>query len=178
MGKATAVALVLFATLSAACNSGSPAGSPTASGPAALNATSAPLLPTTVTALPNTDVAAFHQLLTQLKGTPVVVNVWASWCTPCVAEAPLFKTAATNNPQIQFLGVDIQDSRSGATSFLLSHSIPYPSLFDPAGAIRTDLGSIGQPVTVFYDSQGNQVAKFDGQIGADQLAADLSKIGA
>jgi thiol-disulfide isomerase/thioredoxin len=174
--KSTLVALALATTLSAACSGGSPAVSPAASGPPASNAAIAPLLPTSVTALPNTDVAAFHQLLAQLKGTPVVVNIWASWCTPCVAEAPLLKAAAQKNPQIQFLGVDIQDSRNGAVGFLISHAIPYPSLFDPAGAIRTDLGSIGQPVTVFYDAAGNQVAKVDGQMGADQLAADIAKI--
>jgi thiol-disulfide isomerase/thioredoxin len=176
MTKPALAVLVLASTVFAACGGGSPAASPTVTGPAALNATTVPMLPTSVTALPNTDVAAFHQLLAQLKGTPVVVNVWASWCTPCVAEAPLLKAAALKNPDIQFLGVDIQDSRSGATGFLISHGVPYPSLFDPAGAIRTDLGSIGQPVTAFYDAQGNQVAKVDGQIGADQLAAELAKI--
>jgi cytochrome c biogenesis protein CcmG/thiol:disulfide interchange protein DsbE len=134
------------------------------------------MLPTTVAALPNTDVAGFHQLLAQLKGTPVVVNIWASWCTPCIAEAPLLTAAAQKNTNIQFIGVDIQDSRDGATRFLIDHGVPYPSLFDPAGAIRTDLGSIGQPVTVFYDAQGNQVAKVDGQIGADQLATEIAKI--
>jgi thiol-disulfide isomerase/thioredoxin len=175
MAKPTLVALVAT-TLLVACGNGTAAVSPTAPGPAALNATAAPLLPTSVTALENTDVTAFHQLLAQLKGTRVVVNIWASWCTPCVAEAPLLKAAALKNPHVQFLGVDVLDSRSAAVGFLISQGVPYPSLFDPAGAIKTDLGSLGQPVTVFYDAEGNQVAKVDGQIGADQLAADIAKI--
>ena len=159
--------------VAAACTGGGVAAT---TGSPAVNATIAPLLPTTVSALPNMDVAGFHQLLAQLKGTPVVVNVWASWCLPCLAETPLLKGAAGKRPDVQFLGVDILDSRDGATSYIRAHSIPYPSVFDPSGSIRTDLGSFGQPVTLFYSADGALVAKVDGQIGADTLATDLAKI--
>ena len=160
------------------CWSAAPAvgGVPATPGSPAVNAATAPLLPTTVSALPNMDVSGFHQLLTQLKGTPVVVNVWASWCVPCLAEAPLLKAAAAKRPDVQFVGVDILDSRDGATGYIQAHSIPYPSVFDPSGSIRTDLGSFGQPVTVFYSADGTLVAKVDGQIGGDTLTADLAKI--
>ena len=176
MAKPTLAALLLIAGLGAACGGGPAGASPADPGPPALNATVAPLLPTHVAALPNMDVASFHQLLAQLKGTPVVVNIWATSCIPCVAEAPLLRAAAVKNPNIQFLGIDIQDSRSGAVGFLISHAVPYPSLFDPDAAIRTDLGFFGQPDTVFFDAQGNQVAKVYGPMAADQLAAQLAKI--
>jgi cytochrome c biogenesis protein CcmG/thiol:disulfide interchange protein DsbE len=169
----SSLAITLF---SGACGGSGGGDRPTPTSPPAANATTAPLLPTAVTALPNMDVSGFHQLLAQLRGTPVVVNVWASWCVPCKAEAPLLTAAAEQHRDIQFLGVDIQDSRDGAANFLVTHAIPYPSVFDPAAAIRTDLGSFGQPVTVFFAADGTMVAKVDGQIGADALAADIAKI--
>jgi thiol-disulfide isomerase/thioredoxin len=134
------------------------------------------LLPTDVASLPPMDVATFHRLLGQLRGTPVVVNVWGSWCAPCVAEVPLLRSAAEGHASVQFLGVDIQDSRNGAVSFIRKYRVPYPSVFDPTAAIRTDLGSFGQPDTYFFDRGGRMVARYDGQISAGTLDADLAKI--
>jgi len=142
----------------------------------AANATTAPLLPTTVNALPSTDVATFHELLSQLKGTPVVVNIWANWCDPCKVEAPLLSAAARAHRGVQFVGVDIQDSRDQALGFLTRYNVPYPSLFDPAGAIKTDLGTIGQPDTYFYDANGTRVDAVIGPLTQPSLDAGLAKI--
>lgn len=168
------VAAACAGLLLAACagTSDPPAG--TAS--PALVVTPAPLLPGTVDALPTMNVDAFHELLGQLRGTPVVVNVWASWCGPCEREAPLLSAASREHRDVQFLGVDIQDSREGAEAFIAEHGLPYPSVFDPSAAIRTDLGSIGQPVTAFYDARGTQVEKWDGEIGGDTLERYLGEI--
>ena len=102
--------------MAAACGgSGSDPGGAADVGPPARNATTAALLPTHVAALPTFDVQTYHELLTQLRGTPVVVNVWAAWCGPCKAEAPLLHTASqTYGDRVQFLGVDILDSLDGA----------------------------------------------------------------
>src|SRR5438094_202055 len=60
------------------------------------------------TALPQLDPARFRQLLAQLRGKPVVVNIWASWCGPCIAEAPDLAAAAREfQGRVQFLGVDV-----------------------------------------------------------------------
>jgi thiol-disulfide isomerase/thioredoxin len=142
----------------------------------ALIVRAAPLLPADVASLPPMDVTGFHKLLGQLQGIPVVVNIWGSWCAPCIAEAPLLSSAAEQHPGVQFLGVDIQDSRNGAVSFIQRFRIPYPSVFDPTAAIRTDFGSFGQPDTYFFDARGQMVARYDGQIPADTLEADLAKI--
>jgi cytochrome c biogenesis protein CcmG/thiol:disulfide interchange protein DsbE len=143
----------------------------------AINATAAPSLPSTVNGLPAMDVAEFHALLGQLKGTPVVVNVWAAWCGPCRTEAPLLVAAAKANPGVQFLGVDIEDSIDGARTFLstYAHGITYPSVFDPKGAIKTDLGAFGQPDTYFYDATGSQVDAVPGLLSSATLQAGLTK---
>ncbi len=133
-------------------------------------------LPSTVAELPTADAAAFRGLLDELQGTPVVVNLWASWCEPCEREMPMLSEAAADYPDVQFLGVDTLDSREGAEAFIAEYSVPFPSLFDPDGAIRTELGSFGLPVTVFFDAEGNEVAKVDGELGQSALDEHLAEI--
>ena len=157
--------------LAAACSRGT-ASDPRSSdaGASARNAATAPLLPTSVAELPTFDVDIYLNLLAQLRGTPVVVNVWASWCAPCKAEVPLLREASqTYGDRVQFLSVDILDTRDGARGFIADRGINYPSVFDPPGAIRDSLGMIGQPVTVFYDADGNVVSSWDGQLSESAL---------
>ena len=135
-----------------------------------------PRLPTSVTELPSADVETFRALLEDLRGTPVVVNLWASWCEPCEREMPMLAQAARAHPDVQFLGVDSLDSREGAEGFIAEVGVPFPSLFDPDGVIRTDLDSFGLPVTVFFDADGNQVAKVDGELSQARLDEHLSAI--
>jgi len=172
------VALVVVA-LAACGGGGSTEASPTTGAGAspALVLSPVPSLPTSVDELPEMDVAGYEALLGELRGTPVVVNFWASWCGPCQAEAPRFTAAAAEyGDRVQFLGVDILDDRTSAAGFIDEHGLPYPNVFDPGGAIRTDLGSIGQPVSAFYDADGNLVAKVDGEISEKDLAANLEAI--
>lgn len=161
--------------ITAACTGGTTPNPSSVLPTPAANATTVPLLPTTVNGLPATDVATFHELLGQLKGTPVVVNVWGSWCGPCKSEAPLLSAAARAHPGVQFVGVDIEDSRDGALGFLTTYDITYPSVFDPGGAIKTDLGAIGQPDTFFYDANGTQVDAVIGVLSQASLDAGLAK---
>jgi thiol-disulfide isomerase/thioredoxin len=135
-------------------------------------------LPTSPEALPLVDVAGYHQLLAGLHGTPVVVNVWASWCGPCRDEAPLLRQAFLDHPSVQFLGVDVQDSRDGAVGFIRRYAIPYPSLFDPPGDIRTALGLQGQPDTLFYDTNGVLLLQVLGPLRQSALDQGLAKIAA
>ena len=70
----------------------------------------------------------------------------------------------TYGDRVQFLGVDILDSIDGARGFIADHGLTYPSIFDPSGAIRDSLDMIGQPVTVFYDADGDVVSSYPGQL--------------
>lgn len=169
------VALVMVLGIGACSSNGEPGGSPAPSR-AALIVASGAGLPSTVSDLPAMDVEGFHDLLERVKGTPLVVNFWASWCEPCKREAPMLARAARSHPDVQFLGVDILDTKDGALQFIADHHVPYPSVFNPDGGIRTDLGSLGQPVTVFYTADGAEVAKTDGELSADVLRSNLALI--
>lgn len=169
-----AAALLAAMTL-AACTRGDT--TPSASATLATNATSAPLLPATVDALPAMDAGGFDDLLAQLHGTPVVVNFWASWCVPCKEETPLLVQAhRLNGDRVQFLGVDILDSREGAVRFLAEQGVGYPSVFDPANAIGISQDLFAPPMTRFYAADGTLVATVPGQLSARDLQANLQAI--
>jgi cytochrome c biogenesis protein CcmG, thiol:disulfide interchange protein DsbE len=168
-------AVVVLASVAVACTHGSPDQQvPTV--PASNPATAA-LLPTNVMALPSTDPASFQQLLGQLKGTPVVVNVWASWCEPCKKETPLLVDAAkTYAGQVQFLGLDVKDARPSAQQFLRQYGVTYPSLYDAPGTVQHSLDFFGQPDTIFYDASGRVVEKVPRPLDEPTLQAGIQRI--
>ena len=135
------------------------------------------LLPTDPYELPEFDLASYEALLSELEGTPVLVNVWASWCGPCEEEAPHLAAAhAEYGDRVQFLGVDILDERESARRFMREYGWTYPSVYDLPGAIRDGLGLLGQPVTLFYDASGELVATWTGALSEDVLRENLELI--
>lgn len=157
-----------------------PVPSATTDGPRgepALNATEAPLLPTDAQALPDVDPERFEALLSQLRGTPVLVNVWGSWCGPCTREAPALRAASEKyGDRVQFLGIDILDDRPSAREFMSRYGWRYPSLFDVRGAVRDALGYIGQPITLIYDERGDLSFEWQGEVSGERLDAELQKV--
>ena len=138
---------------------------------------SAAPLPTDPLALPRVDPAGYRAILARLRGTPVVVNFWGSWCEPCLEEAPeLAEVAGEFDGRVQFLGVDILDAREPARDFIRRFGWPYPSVFDPDDAIKTDLGYLGQPVTLVYDRGGEVAFDWVGAIDAERLRREIREV--
>jgi thiol-disulfide isomerase/thioredoxin len=166
----------LAVLVSTACSGGNAA--PVAvTGSPAVNATRASLLPTDALALPSFDFARFQDLLHQLQGTPVVVNIWGSWCGPCREEGPRLAAAAKKyGRRVQFIAVDDKDDRDPARAFILEMGWTYPSLFDPTESIKNGLGFLGVPDTLFFDASGKRVAVSSGPISASELEAAIRKI--
>jgi cytochrome c biogenesis protein CcmG/thiol:disulfide interchange protein DsbE len=124
------------------------------------------------TLIPGTTKSVQRQIAA-LKGTPVVVNMWGSWCGPCRVEMPLMqKASVTYGKQAAFLGVNALDNDDNAKKFLAQVPLGYPSFIDGRGTIARSLGATaGLPTTTFYDKQGKQ------QIhqGPYQTQADLDR---
>jgi thiol-disulfide isomerase/thioredoxin len=172
------VAPLLVLLLAAACSSSSAGPSRHRPIPAE-NATHARLLPTDALALPDFTPEEFQALLRQLRGTPVVVNIWGSWCAPCLVEGPhLAAVSRTFGRRVQFLGLDVKDEKGPARSFVREMGWRYPSVFDPSpnAQIETALGYLDQPVTIFLDRRGKtvDVASFGATTVAD-LRAGVEK---
>ena len=121
---------------------------------------------------------AFEKRIASLRGYPVVVNQWASWCGPCREEFPWFQRASANyGKRVAFLGVDSQDSDDAAKTFLEEEPVPYPSYVDPDKKIGALLkATLGLPDTSFYDRSGELVFTKQGPY-TDQaeLRADIRR---
>jgi thiol-disulfide isomerase/thioredoxin len=105
--------------------------------------------------------------LGQFVGKPVVLNVWASWCTGCNQEAADLARFAAAHPGAQVLGVDTQDSTGGARAFYRKWHWRHPSVADPNDSLAARLAVTGLPTTFFLDRGHRVVAKI---LGAGNLA--------
>lgn len=121
---------------------------------------------------------AFEARLEELRGHPVVVNGWASWCGPCRAEFPFLQKASVDlGKQVAFLGLDTEDNDGDAAGFLERFPVTYPSYTIPRIPSGTDLGAVrGLPFTAFYDAEGElQYLHQGGYASQEQLDADIRR---
>ena len=121
---------------------------------------------------------AFRRRIGSLRGYPVVVNQWASWCGPCRYEFPFFqRLAGRHRGRVAFLGVDSKDSRGDAETFLKQLPVPYPSYYDPDTSIaRLFRGGFAWPTTAFYGRTGRVIYVHLGAYASeDKLDADIRR---
>jgi cytochrome c biogenesis protein CcmG/thiol:disulfide interchange protein DsbE len=114
--------------------------------------------------------------LNQLKGKPVVLNFWATWCGPCWEEHPILVANAKMLPNVQFLGVVFQDSEEKILGFLQQRGSSYPTVVDDKGKTAIAYGVGGVPESFFLDANGVIVAKYSGPMSSDILQENLRKV--
>jgi cytochrome c biogenesis protein CcmG/thiol:disulfide interchange protein DsbE len=108
--------------------------------------------------------------LDELRGYPVVLNFWASWCAPCRDEAPAFAAAAREYAgRVVFLGLDHQDLTSDARRFLRKYQVPYVAVRDGGDGTYQDYGLTGTPETYYLDDRGRAIAHSPGAVERDSL---------
>lgn len=115
--------------------------------------------------------------LAGLRGRPVLVNFWASWCVPCRKEMPVLEAAYRRlHGRVVFLGVDTNDTRGAALSFLRQTGVTYASAYDPHGTAAAAYGLFGLPTTVFVAPSGRMIERHVGELSPSTLAASIHSL--
>lgn len=115
--------------------------------------------------------------LARLRGKPVVVNFWATWCEPCKVEHGVLTRAAQRyEDRVEFLGIVYEDEVPKIDAFLKRFGRGYPALLDVGGKTAIAYGVGGIPETFFIDAEGKVASKFTGPITADELEARLAEL--
>ncbi|MEI6689311.1 MAG: TlpA disulfide reductase family protein [Thermoleophilia bacterium] len=113
--------------------------------------------------------------LATYRGTPVILNFWASWCAPCRKELPAIAAFAKAHPEIAVVGVSYQDSVKDATAFAKERGVTWPSVVDD-GPIGAAYKVPGLPATFLIDAQGQLVDRILGEVTEATLDAHVKEL--
>ena len=118
--------------------------------------------------------------LESYKGKPVVLNFWASWCTPCKDEAPLLERAQSRLQRLggTVLGVTYRDASTDSQDFIRRFKLTYPNVRDVDGQLAKDYGTRALPETFVIDRDGRVADLRRGVVDREFLDAALAKVGA
>ena len=116
--------------------------------------------------------------LSDFRGTPIVLNFFASWCVPCLAEMPLIQDAHLKAEEAGYmvLGVAVQDSRGALRGLSESMGLTFPMVLDGDNAVGIAYHVVGPPSTFFIDANGKIISVVAGQLEEDTLEQELAQI--
>ncbi|MBW3626573.1 MAG: TlpA family protein disulfide reductase [Actinobacteria bacterium] len=115
--------------------------------------------------------------LADVADRPTVVNVWASWCTPCRREMPALAAAHRQfGDRVAFLGVNHQDTRDLAIELLDETGVAYPSGYDPDGSVARDYGLFGMPTTIFIAGDGELLERRTGELTLPEMESTITRL--
>ncbi|MEF3275932.1 MAG: TlpA family protein disulfide reductase [Chloroflexus sp.] len=114
--------------------------------------------------------------LSDLRGKPVVINFWATWCLPCVEEMPTLEAARRANPDLVILAVNRNETTDAIAAFAPRVGVSFPLITDRDGTIGERYGVINLPTTFFINSDGTIAARHVGALSSERLAERLAEI--
>lgn len=123
------------------------------------------------------DLSGKPVRLSDLRGTPVMINFWATWCNPCRIEMPLIQAAAQQNPKMVVLAVNADESVQTVQSFVEKMGLSFPILLDPESKVQIMYQVQGLPTSFFVDEDGIIKGIQIGVLSEERLSENLEKIG-
>jgi YD repeat-containing protein len=115
--------------------------------------------------------------LTRFVGRPTVVNLWATWCPPCVREMPVLQQAQQQNPDVHIVFVNQGESAQRVRTWLAGRGLALDHvLLDPRGQATAAMDAAGLPTTLFYDAEGRLVSRRIGELSTATLAEQMARI--